>query len=369
MQLTEIIIEKIQNNGPISFHDFMEMALYYPKLGYYTSEKRTTEGDYYTSPNLTPLFGVMIGRQLEEMWEITGKEAFTVIEYGGGTGKLCGDILDYLKNNTEFYNKLEYCIIEKKPELRKKENTCLHKKVNWYASILEIPKFTGCILSNELIDNFAVHQVFMEEELMEVFVDYQDGFIELLRPASKELSNYLDELDVVLPKGFRTEINLQAIQWIKEIAFSLNKGYIITIDYGYPSSGLYCKEKSCGTIVCYNKHTINENPYIDIGNQDITSHINFSALCHWGLKNGLACCGLTNQANFLLALGFKKYLRESVTQDQDPIRAIRKEVFLTHILLIDMGMKFKVLIQHKGIGDRHQLSGLSFQQTRSVSEY
>lgn len=362
MQLTEIIIEKIRNKGPLSFHDFMEMALYYPKLGYYTSqrEKIGTEGDYYTSSNLTPILGAVIGRQLEEMWEITAKEAFTIVEYGAGTGKLCHDILDYLKSNSEFYDKLQYCIIEKSPQMRQKEKTQLHGKVNWYNSISDIPQFTGCILSNELVDNFAVHQVVMEEELMEIFVDYQDGFIELLRPASKELKDYLDELGVVLPKGFRTEINLQAIQWIEEIATSLKKGYIITIDYGYPSSGIYAKEKNCGTIVCYNKHTINDNPYHNIGNQDITSHVNFSALCHWGIKNNLVCCGLTNYADFLLALGFKDLLRKSVSFDQDPITAIRKEIFLTHTLLMDMGQKFKVLIQKKGIADG-QLSGLNFQ--------
>jgi SAM-dependent MidA family methyltransferase len=367
MQLSEIIIQKIQNEGPVSFRDFMEMSLYYPGMGYYTSERNKigVEGDYYTSPNLTPLFGVMIARQLEEMWEATGKETFTIVEYGAGTGKLCRDILDYLKSNSELYNKLNYCIIEKSPAMREKEKACLHEKVSWHQTIQSIPDFNGCILSNELVDNFAVHQVVMEDELMEVFVDYKDGFTELLKPAAKELGDYLDELNVVLPKGFRTEINLQAIQWIEQVASSLKKGYVITIDYGYPSSGLYCKQKSCGTIVCYNKHTINENPYNDIGNQDITSHVNFSALCHWGLKNGLACCGLTNQANFLLALGFKEHLRKSVTFDEDPVRAIRKEIFLTHTLLMDMGMKFKVLIQQKGIAGR-QLSGLDFQQTKSA---
>ncbi|MCD0468706.1 class I SAM-dependent methyltransferase [Flavobacterium sp. JAS] len=362
MQLREIIVEKIRNKGPISFCDFMEMALYYPKLGYYTSQrdKIGTEGDYYTSSNLTPLFGAIIGRQLEEMWEITQKEAFTIVEYGAGTGKLCHDILDYLKNNPGFYDKLQYCIIEKSPQMRQKEKAYLHEKVNWYNSISDIPKFTGCILSNELIDNFAVHQVLMQEELKEIFVDYKDGFIELLKPATKELRDYLDELGVVLPKGFRTEINLQATEWIQEIASALKKGFIITIDYGNLSSGLYGKEKSCGTIVCYNKHTINENPYRDIGNQDITSHVNFSALCHWGLKNGLVCCGLTNHADFLLALGFKELLRKSVSFDQD---SIRKEILLTHTLLMDMGQKFKVLIQKKGVANG-QLSGLNFQSTK-----
>lgn len=357
MLLSDIILHKIQREGPISFHDFMEMSLYYPGLGYYTSGESPIgiRGDYYTSPQLTPLFGMMIGRQLEEMWKATGKGAFTVVEYGAGTGKLCLDIMDYLKSNPVFYEKLKYCIIEKSPEIRKKHSVCLHENVSWHATIRDVPEITGCILSNEVPDNFPVHQVVMEDGLMEIFVDYKEGFIELLRPASEDLKDYMKELNIILPKGFRTEINLQATEWMKEIAVSLKKGYAITIDYGYPSSELYTYKKRCGTLMCYNKHTLNEDLYHAIGHQDITSHVNFSALCHWGLKNGLSCCGLTNQANFLLSLGFKECLRKAAMAEEDPILAAKKEALLTHILLLDMGIRFKVLIQEKGVGKKELL--------------
>ncbi|MEJ7679384.1 MAG: SAM-dependent methyltransferase [Segetibacter sp.] len=131
----------------------------------------------------------------------------------------------------------------------------------------------------------------------------------------------------------------------------LKKGYVITIDYGYLSGELYSERRSSGTLVCYNNHTINDNPYIDIGEQDITSHVNFSALNHYGSKYGLIYCGLTNQAAFLLALGFKDYLRKTLTLEagQDIISMVKKESFLTNTLLVDMGLKFKVLIQRKGI--------------------
>jgi len=152
-----------------------------------------------------------------------------------------------------------------------------------------------------------------------------------------------------LPKGFRTEINLEAIGWVKEIATSLKKGYVITIDYGYPSSGLYSGSRSCGTLVCYHKHTINDYPYHHIGQQDITSHVNFSALCHWGIMNGLTCCGLRNQAQFLLALGIKDHFRKTPSQGKDIAQLARQEAQLTHLLLVDMGMKYKVLIQSKGV--------------------
>ena len=360
--LSELIIQKIKKDGPISFHDFMEMALYYPELGYYTSveDKIGKKGDFYTSSSLTPAFGAMIGRQLEEMWTILGGKAFTIVEYGAGTGFLCHDILDYLKKNPELYDKLNYCIIEKSPVMREKEKIHLHVhggKLSWHDSIDDIPEITGCVLSNELLDNLSVHQVVMEDELMEVFVDYENDFVELLQPAKKTLKDYMTELDVVLPKGFRTEINLEATEWIKEIAVSLKKGYVLTIDYGYLSSELYKDYRRRGTLICYNKHKINDDPYRDIGEQDITSHVNFSALQHWGLKNGLDCCGFTDQAHFLLALGFKDYLRKANEQGQDIIQMVKKESFLTHTLLVDMGSKYKVLIQQKGIS-KQELLGL-----------
>ena len=359
--LSEIVIQKIQKEGPISFHDFMEIALYYPELGYYTSKqsKIGTRGDYYTSSNITPAFGAMIGKQIEQMWHILGEKAFTIIEYGAGTGFLCHDILDYLKYNLELYDQLNYCIIEKSPSMRDMEKAHLLEKVSWLNSIRDIPEITGCILSNELLDNFPVHQVVMQEELMEVFVDYKNGFEEVLKPAKKALTDYFKELNVILPKGFRSEINLEATQWIKEIAESLKKGYLITIDYGDNSSGLYQWYRKDGTLLCYHKHQINDQPYQNIGEQDITSHVNFSALCHWGLKNGLECSGFTDQRHFLLNLGFNSYLEKIISEQGEDVAYLAKQaVLITHTLLVDMGNKFKVLIQHKGTS-KEPLLGLS----------
>jgi SAM-dependent MidA family methyltransferase len=158
MSLSEIIIEKIKNEGPLSFRDFMEMSLYYPELGYYTSttDKIGKNGDFYTSSDLTSLFGAIIGKQIEEMWEVAGMEPFTIIEFGAGTGLLCHDILDYLKNNMKLYDELNYCIIEKSPGLREKQKSHLHEKVSWHNSTEEIQAVTGCVLSNEVVDNFSV---------------------------------------------------------------------------------------------------------------------------------------------------------------------------------------------------------------------
>jgi len=359
MELAEIIKQKIKTEGPISFHDFMEMSLYYPGSGYYTSakEKIGAHGDYYTSSSLTPIYGAMIGRQLEEMWHILGEQEFTIVEYGAGTGMLCCDILEYLKQNERFYNKLQYCIIEKSPAMRDKEKGKVNEKVYWADSIHDIPDVTGCILSNELIDNFSVHQVVMGDELNEVFVDYNNDFVELLQPASQPLKNYFSELNINLPYGYRTEINLEAINWIGGIATELKKGFIITIDYGLTSSELYHESRKQGTLLCYNKHNINNCPYSYIGQQDITAHVNFSALQHWGAKNGLNNCGYTNQALFLLSLGVTDHLKRNMEHQLYDFNNFRKEAFLKHTLLVDMGNKFKVLIQGKGIPQK-SLKGL-----------
>ncbi len=363
MSLSEIIIEKIHKDGPISFRDFMEMSLYYPHLGYYTSpeDKIGKSGDYFTSPYFTSLFGQMIGKQLEEMWNLLDKPQFTVIEYGAGTGSLCYDILNQLNCNEELYDKLNYCIIEKSPVMRQNEKMILNEKVSWYNTINDIPMVTGCILSNEVADNFSVHQVVMEDELMEVFIDYDNEFIELLKPASEALKDYMKQLNVILPKGFRTEINLEALEWIKEISAAIKKGFVITIDYGYPSSELYSDNKSSGTLICYNKHKINYGPYSNLGEQDITAHVNFTALKYWGLKNGLEFTGFTNQAHFLLALGLVDHLRKMEESGRYNNVSEKEKLFLIQTLLKDMGTKFKVLIQHKGIL-QPVLSGLKFSQ-------
>lgn len=351
MQLEDIIIEKIRSRGPISFRDFMEMCLYYPECGYYTSaqEKFGTRGDYYTSPQLTPAFGAAIARQLEQMWEMSGKDMFTIVEYGAGTGTLCQDVLTYLQHNAAFYERLQYYIIEKSPVMRKREQQYLHEKVRWIDSIDEIAPVTGCVLSNELMDNLSVHQVVMQDGLMEVFIDHENGFKEILKPATPTLCEYFRELGITLPRGFRTEVNLEAITWLESVASSLEKGFVLTVDYGCLSDELYSDPRQEGTLICYNKHHVNNEPYHNIGGQDITAHVNFSALQYWGAKYGLKCHLFTDQASFLLGLGFNELLQEMEVEGEDIAVAARKVSFLMHTFLLDLGVKFKVLIQRKNV--------------------
>jgi SAM-dependent MidA family methyltransferase len=367
MELSELIQTHIRENGPISFRDFMEAALYHPKHGYYMAdrEKIGTGGDFYTSCCLGPVFGAMIGKQLSEMWQLSGEAEFTVVEFGAGDGRLCHDILDYFREYTSLYDQLHYVIIEKSPFMREKEKAHLPEKVCWHDGLETVGVFNGCVLSNELVDNLAVHQVVMQDELMEVFLDDRDGLVEVLKPASAALNNYFEALDVRLPVAYRTEVNLEAKEWLSTITRYLHKGYVMTIDYGYLSDELYRPSRSRGTLLCYNRHQINEDFFQQIGRQDITAHVNFSALRLWGEQLGLSCCGLTSQAEFLLALDFKAHLRQQQVADGDIVQLAMQEARLTRKLLVDMGSKFKVLVQQKGLPDR-QLSGLKQFETSQI---
>lgn len=369
LSLSEIVQKKICTNGPISFHDFMEMALYYPDLGYYTSlhEKFGKTGDYFTAPLFTNIYGMVIAKQLEEMWRITGKKEFIIVEYGAGRGTLCADILNHLKNNKPFFNELNYCIIEKSESLRQQQkiffdrSTEFVQKINWLNTIDEITPFTGCVLANEVVDNFSVHKVIMKEnQLMETFVDHNNGFTEILKQAPGCLKEYFKQLSIELPHDHYTEVNMQAIEWLRNISTSMTKGFVITIDYGFPSSELYQPYRCEGTIVCYHKHSVNDHPYNNIGEQDITAHVNFSALDHWGKQNGLMNCGYTTQSQFLSGLGLAGHLREIELNGKNNFD-LRKKLMLLHTLLISMGKKFKVLIQQKGL-QKPILSGLQFCQ-------
>jgi SAM-dependent MidA family methyltransferase len=361
MSLTEIIIEEIRKKGPISFHDFMEMALYYPEYGYYTSRKNRIgkDGDYYTSPYATALFGSMLAKQIEQMWEIMKPKEFTIVEFGAGSGLLAIGIIAAIEKNQKLYQSMQYHMIEK--NLHNEIQSISIEKLHWHETIDELPEITGCILSNEAIDNFPVHLVEMKDDLMEIFINYENGFIEQLQPATEELKQYFEELHIELPKGFRAEINLDAINWVRKIAPVLKKGFIITIDYGFSSSEIYSNKRCEGTLVCYHKHRINFCPLINIGEQDITTHINFSALHHWGVKNGLQFCGFTTQSNFLLSLGLCDYLRETEKTDDNSFKNAQQKSWLLHTFLMEMGQKLKVLVQSKGT-EFSQLTGLRISQ-------
>src|SRR5208283_3404823 len=326
MFLKQKIANQIKTEGPISFETFMALALYDPEFGYYTRPSAAIgrAGDFYTSPHLHMIFGMMIGRQLEEMWEVMGRpDKFQIVEMGAGMGHLAKDILDYIITK-ELSGHIDYSIVELNPAVREQQQTLLRGhagKIRWFSGLSDIGTVAGCFLSNELLDALPVHLVVKRDELMEVFVSLRDEhdntLTEVERPCDNTIAAYLQDFSIDLPKGHKTEINLKIEQWLTEVSKKLERGFILTIDYGYSSAEYYSDERSAGTLLCYYKHQVNEDPYQHIGEQDITAHVNFSSVRKWGEELGLRTEGYCPQGTYLVSLGIDELITEMYGQSPE----------------------------------------------------
>jgi SAM-dependent MidA family methyltransferase len=351
--LEQKIIRKIQKEGPITFKTFMEMALYEPGLGYYASEHTEIgkAGDFYTSQHLHPAFGAMIANQLEEMWEIMGKPSdFYAVEHGAGAGLMCMDIMSYLQKR-EIFQSLTYVIVELNPFIRHRQKKLLEKysdKVKWMSPFKGPGDIKGCILSNELFDAFPVHLIKMEDQLKEIYVNVNNDHIDEMKggPSTDALHDYLNEFSVNLSGGYRTEINLKIRDWLRSVNEVLSEGFVLTIDYGYPAWDYYSDERNRGTLLCYYKHQVNEDPYSNIGQQDITAHINFSSIKKWGEEFGFKTIGFCQQGTYLISLGIDEIIKELFENERDYLFEVAKIKRL--IFPGTIGETHKVMIQYKG---------------------
>jgi SAM-dependent MidA family methyltransferase len=325
-QLKAEIIALIESSPDrrITFERFMELALYHPVEGYYTRRAGLIgpKGDFYTAPRLSPVFGELVGRQIAEFWEKLGAPSeFQVVEMGAGQGLLAGDILTYLqKADPTLWTALGYTIVEISEPLKMAQRRRLESlpqgadllaSVGW-RTLADFTKgeVKGCFVSNELLDAFPVHLVTIEDgQWREIYVTLSESleFEEIVGPLSDPaLASYFERLGMAAGKygeGYRTEVNLRMLNWLEEVAFGLEQGYILTIDYGYPAAQRYNPLRRDGTLQCYSQHQVHANPYINIGRQDITSHVDFTSLIQRGEELGLLTLGFTRQAPFLLGLG------------------------------------------------------------------
>lgn len=370
--LRDFILTQIGEGGPVPFARFMEWCLYHPDYGYYNSEgaKIGKKGDYYTAPSVHPYFGRLVARQLLQMSGILGTENFVVFETGAGRGFLCQDILEWARENaSEFYRRLDYRLVETSPRFMEEQKARLgfyerEGKVSWGdEGERERRENTveGCFLSNELIDSFPVHRVIFEGgRLREIYVGEQNGdFVEMEGDLSTpKIGQYFSTYDVALAEGQRAEVNLSALDWIRKVGRSLRRGFVITIDYGCRAGELYDPRRRFGTIMCYYRHMASDNPYEKIGGQDMTSHVNFSALIHEGERAGLLFTGLVPQYRFLIGLGLLREMEEA-GKGMSELEALKMRLAIKHLIEPGMGMgeNFKILIQHKGI-EKPQLDGL-----------
>lgn len=358
--LATVLQKSILAQGPLSFAAFMESCLYHPQYGYYMGARQRIgrEGDFFTSSSVHAIFGQLIAKQLHQMWEILGCPAdFIVAEQGAGTGHIALDILTALQADyPDFYSKLRYCIVEISEDnrFRQRELLVSHQaRVSWCEQS-DLSGMVGCYLSNELVDAFPVHLVEKREgKLLEVCVSVAHGtFYEILQePTTEALSAYLKWVGVELADGNRAEINLAAPSWLSNVAGLLQRGFVLTIDYGYLASELFAPWRTSGTLMCYYQHTTDDNPYIRIGEQDLTTHVDFSALIKAGEESGLQKLFYGDQCKFLLGLGFVDALLQAQASAVDPHHAQALRLTLKNLILPEGGMGeiFKVLIQGKGV--------------------
>ena len=346
----QIIKDTIRHSGPLPFERFMDMALYYPSLGYYTSGRQRlgAEGDYYTAPYASSVMSMLIARQISQFFELLGKPSpFFVVEIGGGTGKMADDIVEsLLRWHRDCYDALRYLLIEKHP-VSGVEHA---EKIEIHETLSGIKPFTGCIVSNELFDALPVHVVAMKDRLYEVYVDLEDDrFEEVLMPASGDLVSHFDFIGVQPVEGMWTEVNLRAKDMLKAMADVLLNGYIMTVDYGYAASEYYDPQKKNGTLVCYHNHTIDDNPYEFVGEKDITSHVDFTSLALWGRELSLDTAGYVRQRDFVLSMGYDELLAKIKAIVNDPVDYYRLTSASKFLVMPGaMGDVFKVLLQYKG---------------------
>ena len=354
MILKNVIKNKIETNGKISFSEFMNLALYYPNLGYYTStkDKISASGDFITATSQSSIFATTMAQVFTQVIKELGGHT-SIIEFGAGTGKFAVDSISELQRLDIL--PFKYIIIELSNDLKLrqqeyvKENIPnLFSKFEW---VNELPKekLTAIIFANEVLDAMPV-DIFKAKDgtLKQQSVTIKGNEFKLddlvcneLRfdaEAQKLLNDGLQFTD-----GYTSEINTWISPWIKSLAECLDKGVIILCDYGYHRQEYYRSERDMGTLACYHQHKVNFDPFINIGTQDITAHVDFTSVAESACENGLELQGYMTQANFLKRADVAKVFLD-ITKRLDPKDLVRYSNDMKELLLGDkLAEVFKVI--------------------------
>jgi SAM-dependent MidA family methyltransferase len=370
--LKTLIVETLRRSGPMTFAEYMALCLYHPEHGYYTrGEERTgVRGDYFTSPDLHPIFARLLARQAVEMWETLGRPApFTWVEMGPGRGWFARDFLGWVRQaRPDFSTALHYFAIEPSPlqqtRLRERlSESGLAESVRIHANLEEIEPITGCFFSNELVDAFPVSVVTRAGgRLKEIYVALEgDALSEKLGPISDPaiaaaVARYANRLE----EGHRVEVSLAADRWMRSVAEKLTRGFVLTIDYGDLAERLYTPDRPRGTLMAYRRHVASEDYYAAPGEQDLTAHVNFSALIDAGKESGLDFAGFTTQERLLMALGEENAFADLYDPGQSEVEKLQARLKLKRLIHPEgMGGIFKVLVQQRAAGGS-PLTGLKF---------
>jgi SAM-dependent MidA family methyltransferase len=357
--LEEIIRAEIRAAGPMRFDRFMEMALYHPGSGYYAKTGGPPpigrSGDFFTSVSVGPLFGRLLARQFFQMWRLLGNpNPFWIIEQGAHDGQLACDILEWCRAETpEFFDTIRYAIVQPSGA------ASIHQKcapepglvsyMAWFEDLAELAaqRPVGVFFSNELVDAFPVRAItYRSGQWLEQHVDIQaDALSWLNRPIEDaELMIAIGALPLPPVEGYTTEINLRARHWIGEVGRALSRGYVLTIDYGYPASLYYAPFRSRGTLTAYVKHHGVDDVLAEPGMRDITAHIDFTALAQAGGKAGLIPLGFLDQQRFLTGVA-----HEELSEAGGPRVKIRENLGAWNTLTHPehLGADFFALLQAK----------------------
>jgi SAM-dependent MidA family methyltransferase len=315
------------NQGWIPFARYMELALYEPSMGYYAggAQKFGRDGDFVTAPELGSLFGRTLGRQLEAL-------GYPLLEFGAGSGALAATLLSQ--------HAFDYRIVEISPQLQARQQARLGARAQWLPGLPE--RIRGVVIANEVVDAMPVHAVaWRKEEIMERGVTFSDEkFIWKEKPATGELLEEAARIQV--PAPYESEIGLVAQAWMREIATRLEEGVIFIFDYGFPRREYYHPQRSTGTLMCHHRHRAHADVFARPGEEDITAHVDFTALAGAAVDAGLEVLGYATQAQFLVNCGITAVLGEANVENAlhyAPLAAEAQKLLSP----AEMGELFKVL--------------------------
>jgi SAM-dependent MidA family methyltransferase len=366
-QLTQLIRTEIARAQHINFRRFMELALYTPHLGYYMNDLRKfgAEGDFITAPEISPLFSRCVARQCAQILRACTEPV--VLEIGAGSGIMAADILLALELLDALPQRYE--ILELSANLRARQQQTLRaraahlaERVVWLER-LPANAFEGVILANELLDAMPIHRVRLTPGgATEQYVTWeQNRFAWTDGPLSDPaLPAHIAALPNDLPPHYTTEINLAAAGWLRSFAPLLQRGAILLFDYGFPAREFYHPQRVDGTLVCHYRHRVHNDPLTLVGLQDITSHVDFSALAQVAHDSGLHVAGFASQTHFLLATGIDR-LVDDTASDVERWRVAQQIQKLTSPA--EMGELFKVLALTRDLDIA--LEGFAFRDQRA----
>ena len=370
--LRQKIEQEIRDHGPIPFSRYMELCLYHPELGYYSrnAQQFGKAGDFYTSSDVHAVFGRLLARQFDEMWRtLDSRECIELVELGPGRGLFAQDVLGWSeKKFPDFFRSLHYVLVETSHALRNriKETLGCHlesgKAELAPSNPLDEASTNNTILfANEFFDALPVEILSAKGSLR---IDARDGrFIETWAQLSPEELEFLDRYSIHPEPDERIEASLAAQRSMEQIAASLQRGFLIAIDYGYTREEQLAGRHR-GTLKAIRKHSISENPYEAPGEQDITADVNFTALAAAAEKHGMQPYKLLTQSQFLMGIGEADQFADAFEECRLPQERAKVALQLKHLVTpAGMGESFQVLIASKEVEQEkiESLSGLGFE--------